>query len=119
MYGFKRKIFPKLTEKRTARNRKKKGKNLPFVFNNKVIFATLIVVVPSLVLSELLFGTGEMCRTCCADEWAGWWSRKHYYKVEESWRMMNYFVPFVIAVPVQALMMVILNWVFEAFSRLR
>lgn len=119
MWGFKRKLFPKLTEKRTARNRKKKGKELPFVFHNKVIFATLIVVVPSLVLSELFFGTGEVCRTCCAEKWFCWWSRNHYYKVDESWRMMNYFVPFVIGVPLQSIMMVILNWVFEAFSRVR
>ncbi len=119
MYGFKRKLFPKLTEKRTARNRKKKGKELPFVFNNKVIFATLIVVIPSLVLSELLFGTGDICRTCCTENWFCWWSRGHYYKINESWRMMNYFVPFVIGVPIQAIMMVILNWVFEAYSRLR
>ncbi len=120
MWGFKRKLFPKLTERRTARNRKKKGKELPFVFNNKVIFATLIVVIPSLVLSEFLFGTdAEICRNCCSEYWYCWWSRKHYYKIEESWRMMNYFVPFVIGVPVQAFMMVILNWVFEAFSRVR
>ncbi len=119
MWGFKRKLFPKLTEKRTARNRKKKGKSLPFVFHNKVIFATLIVVIPSLVLSEFLFGTDELCRNCCSEYWYCWWSRKHYYKVEESWRLMNYFVPFVIGVPLQAFMMVILNWVFEAFSRVR
>ncbi|WP_291728843.1 type I restriction enzyme HsdR N-terminal domain-containing protein [Bernardetia sp.] len=119
MWAFKRKLFPKLTEKRTARNRKKKGKELPFVFHNKVIFATLIVVIPSLVLSELLFGTGDICRTCCIDKWFCWWSRGHYYKVDESWRMMNYFVPFVMGVPVQSIMMIILNWVFEAFSRLR
>lgn len=119
MWAFKRKLFSKLTEKRTARNRKRKGKELPFIFKNKVVFATLIVVIPSLVLSELLFGIGDFCRTCCIDSWACWWSRKHYYKIDESWRMMNYFVPFVLGVPVQAIMMVVLNWLFEAFSRLR
>ncbi|WP_027001923.1 type I restriction enzyme HsdR N-terminal domain-containing protein [Hugenholtzia roseola] len=115
------KLFPNQTQQRAEARNKKRGKTtLPFYLKNKFFFAFLIVLVPSLVTTELLFGyDAEVCLNCCAEKWYCWWSKGNLASFEHSWRLMLYFVPFLFGAVPQAFASIFVTWLFEAFSRVK
>ncbi len=81
------------TDSRGRKRTKQLSKNGRFW---RVIFITALLCVPTLLIAEALFGT-----EACAGRWSCWWSKRYYGSFDESWRMMEFFVPFSLGVPFQ------------------
>jgi hypothetical protein len=115
---FHKKAFPSLYKIKKVKGRGRKSKRqqkMPlWVRLRKLVFVSFAIVLLSLLLTEALFDVAPYCDGCriCQD-WACWWSDKHFRTFEESWRFMMYFVPFLVGVIPQGISVLIVSWVVE------
>jgi len=112
------KAFPSLYKIKKVKGRGRKSKKqqkMPlWVRIRKLAFVSIAITLASFFLSELLFDIQPYCDRCvvCQD-WACWWSENHFQTLEDSWRFMMYFVPFLVGVIPQGISVLIVSWVIE------
>ncbi|MCC5946301.1 MAG: type I restriction enzyme HsdR N-terminal domain-containing protein [Bernardetiaceae bacterium] len=118
---FYKQLFPQDTKyqsvKNTKRKRKRRHKESIFL-RYRFFFVSLLIALPSLILSELIFDYESYCQSCCTTSRHCWWSLRHYQYLDESWKLKLYFVPTLAGIPLQAVFFLVLSSIFEAFRRL-
>ncbi|WP_157630073.1 type I restriction enzyme HsdR N-terminal domain-containing protein [Thermonema rossianum] len=84
------------------------------------LFALAIITVPAVFIPNLLFGGSLECFRCaeCARTWDCWWMYAHFKLYKPSEWFWEYFTPYLVSVPLQALVILLTSWAFKAFQKL-
>jgi hypothetical protein len=91
-------------------------------YNNWLIFSTILVFLGAIWVTNIWFDYNKnYCYNCykCDEDWACWWSFRHFKTYPQGDRYLEYFIPYATIFWMLSAGGILLNWGLRWYAKIR